>query len=62
MAYHAFLDKERARVPVAGPMAFVGRRREAQAILGIFRDHHCRIPPAADALAGGAGCGARCSG
>ena len=35
-AYNAFLDKERSRVPVAGPMAFVGRRREAQAILRVF--------------------------
>ena len=35
-AYNAFLDKERSQVPVAGPMAFVGRRREAQGILRVF--------------------------
>ena len=36
--YGAFLDKERRRVPVAGPLTFVGRRREAQAVIGAFRD------------------------
>ncbi len=36
--YGAFLDKERKRVPVAGPLTFVGRRREAQAVIGAFRD------------------------
>ena len=35
--YEAFLDKAGSRVPVAGALTFVGRRREAQAVLAAFR-------------------------
>ncbi len=37
-AHRVFLDRKGARVPVAAATAFVGRRREAQAILRTFRD------------------------
>jgi tetratricopeptide (TPR) repeat protein len=36
--YREFLDKEREQVPVASARAFVGRRRQAQAVLRAFRD------------------------
>ncbi|MGE0680185.1 MAG: CHAT domain-containing protein [Candidatus Binatia bacterium] len=35
--YREFLDKARARVPVATAQEFVGRRRQAQAVLKAFR-------------------------
>ncbi|MEJ2117972.1 MAG: CHAT domain-containing protein, partial [Alphaproteobacteria bacterium] len=37
-AYSAFLDTERKKVPVAGPAAFVGRRRALQNVFRAFRD------------------------
>jgi tetratricopeptide (TPR) repeat protein len=36
--YKEFLDKARNRVPVATAREFVGRRRQAQAVLRVFRD------------------------
>ena len=36
--YSTFLDKKGERVKVAGARSFVGRRREAQAVLSAFRD------------------------
>lgn len=35
--YREFLDKARARVPIASAQEFVGRRRQAQAVLAAFR-------------------------
>lgn len=37
--YSSFLDSERGRVPVAGPLAFVGRRRFTQDTLKAFRQN-----------------------
>ena len=39
VGYREFLDKAAARVPVATAQEFVGRRRQAQAVLQAFRDH-----------------------
>ncbi len=38
LAYRTFLGKERQQVPVAGPAAFVGRRRQLQDVFRAFRD------------------------
>jgi hypothetical protein len=35
-AYKAFLNRQKQEVPVAGPLEFVGRRRQLQSILGEF--------------------------
>lgn len=38
-----FLDKDRGEVPVAGPLEFVGRRRQAQDVLKAFRDRNSGV-------------------